>query len=35
MSKPRNIKLIATVRRKNYLVSEANYHPANFLTKNY
>ena len=33
MSKPRNIKLIATVRRKNYLVSEPNYHHANFLTK--
>ena len=30
----RNIKLVTTERRRNYLVSEPNYHTANFFTEN-
>ena len=29
-----NIKLVTTDRRRNYLVSEPNYHTTNFFTKN-
>ena len=29
-----NIKLVTTERRRNYLVSEPNYHTTNFFTKN-
>ena len=32
--KPRNIKLVTTERRRNYSVSEPNYHPTKFFTKN-
>ena len=32
--KHKNIKLIATERRRNYLVSEPNYHTAKFFTEN-
>ena len=32
--KHRNIKLATTERRKNYLVSEPNYHTTKFLTEN-
>ena len=32
--KQRDIKLVATERRINYLVSEQNYHTAKFFTKN-
>ena len=31
--KCRDIKLVTTERRKNYLVSEPNYHSTNFLQK--
>ena len=31
--KHRDIKLITTERRKNYLMSEANYHTTKFFTK--
>ena len=31
-TKYRNIKLVSTERRKNYLVSESNYHTADFFT---
>ena len=31
--KHRDIKLVATERRRNYLVSEPNYHTTKFLTK--
>ena len=31
--KHRNIKLIATEKRRNYLVSEPNYHTIKFFTK--
>ena len=31
--KYRNVKLVATERRRNYLVSEPNYHTNNFLTE--
>ena len=31
--KCRDIKLVTTERRKNYLVSEPNYHSNNFLQK--
>ena len=32
--KHRNIELATTKRRRNYLVSEPNYHTANFFTEN-
>ena len=32
--KYRDIKLITTERRRNYLVSEPNYHTAKFFTEN-
>ena len=32
--KHRNIKLVATERRRNYLVSETNYHTTKSFTKN-
>ena len=32
--KHRNIKLETTERRRNYLVSEPNYHTAKFFTEN-
>ena len=31
--KHRDIKLVTTERRKNYLVSEPNYHTATFFTE--
>ena len=31
--KHRDIKLVATERRRNYLVSDANYHTAKFFTE--
>ena len=33
MRKHRNIKLITTEKRRNYLVSEPNYHTIKFFTK--
>ena len=32
--KQRDIKLVATERRRNYLVSEPNYHITKFFTEN-
>ena len=32
--KCRDIKLVRTERRRNYLVSEPNYHDTNFFTEN-
>ena len=32
--KHRGIKLVTTERRRNYLVSEPNYHTTNFFTEN-
>ena len=32
--KNRNIKLVTTERRKNYLVLEPNFHTRNFFTEN-
>ena len=32
LRKHRDIKLIITERRRNYLVSESNYHTAKFFT---
>ena len=32
--KQRNIKLVITERRRNYLVSEPNYHTTKFFTGN-
>ena len=32
--KHRNIKFVTTERRRNYLVSEPNYHTTKFLTEN-
>ena len=32
--KHRDIKLVATERRKNYLVSEPNYYTTKFFTEN-
>ena len=32
--KHRDIKLVTTERRRNYLVSEPNYHTTKFFTKN-
>ena len=34
MRKFKDIKLVTTERRRNYLVSEPNYHTTNFFTKN-
>ena len=34
LRKHRNIKLVKTERRKNYLVSEPNYHTTNFFAEN-
>ena len=34
VKKNRNIKLVTTERRRNYLVSEPNYHNTKFSTKN-
>ena len=34
MRKHRDIKLVATEKRRNYLVSEQNYHTAKFFTEN-
>ena len=34
MRKYRNIKLVTTERRRNYLVSEPNYHTTTFFTEN-
>ena len=33
--KNRNIKLVTTERRRNYLVSETNYHTTKFFTELY
>ena len=33
MRNHRNIKLVTTERRRNYLVSEPNYHTTKFFTK--
>ena len=33
MRKHRNIKLVTTERRRNYLVSEPKYHTAKFFTE--
>ena len=35
MRKHRNIKLETTERRRNYLVSEPNYHTTKFLAENH
>ena len=34
MRKFKDIKLVTTERRRNYLVSEPNYHTTNFFTEN-
>ena len=34
MRKRRNIKLVTTDRRRDYLVSEPNYHTTKFFTEN-
>ena len=34
LRKHRDIKVVTTERRKNYLVSEPNYHTAKFFTEN-
>ena len=34
VTKHRNIKLVTTERRRNYLVSETNYHTTKFFTEN-
>ena len=34
MRKHRNIKLVATERKRNYLVTELNYYNRRFFTKN-
>ena len=34
VTKYRNIKLVTTERRRNYLVSEPNYHTTEFFSKN-
>ena len=34
MRKHRNIKLVTTERRRNYLVPESYYHTTQFLTEN-
>ena len=33
--KHRNVKLVITETRRNYLVSEPNYHTTKFFTENY
>ena len=33
-TKHRDIKLVTTERRRNYLVSGPNYYPTNFFTEN-
>ena len=33
MRKHRDIKLVTTERKRNYLVSEPNYHVTNFFTE--
>ena len=33
VGKHRDIKLVITKRRRNYLLSESNYHTTNFLTE--
>ena len=33
MRKHRNIKIVTTERRRNYLVSELNYHTTKFFTE--
>ena len=33
MRKHRDIKLVTTERRRNYLVSEPNYHTTNFFNR--
>ena len=33
-TKHRDIKLVTTERRRNYLVSGTNYYPTNFFTEN-
>ena len=33
--KHKDIKLVTTERRKNYLVSDPNYHTAEFFTETY
>ena len=34
VKKHRSIKLVATERRRNYLVSKPNYHTTKFFTEN-
>ena len=34
MRKNRDIKLVTTEKRRNYLVSESNYHTAKLFTEN-
>ena len=34
MRKHRNIKLVTTERRRNYLISEPNYHATKFFSEN-
>ena len=34
MTKHRNIELVTTAKRRNYLVSEPNFHSTKFFTKN-
>ena len=34
LRKHRNIKLVATLRRRDYLLSEPNYHTTKFFTEN-
>ena len=34
VTKHRNIKLVTTQRRRNYLVSERNFHTTKFFTEN-
>ena len=34
MRKHRNIRLVTTERRRNYLISEPNYHSTKFFTEN-
>ena len=34
MKKHRNIKLVTTQARRNYLISEPNYHTTNFFIRN-
>ena len=35
MRKQRNIKFVSTEKRRNYLVSEPNYHTAKFFTESW